>query len=371
MWNPQDYAVRHYYNVELMAQRWQEQQEGYAPSLEVGQSSEHVGQLPEQPNPSAASDFEMALLQNFLMQQQKQMQPQQQQMQQQLLQLQMQQQQQQQQQQLQQLQQMQQMHEAAMGSGLHPALKPEASHGADSVGANHQADGADEAELARCYEQAVSDFLNDQKSLEDDDEDDADEVSDEAEDITEDAAENSQPAAEDPGLSLFKRDDRPQEEIKRGRGRTKGGNRFWCCFHLHEAYLQYKVVPCIIGKGGYNTRAIFQKTGAKVRVRGRGSGHLESGTNTEAPTGPMLTVSSPMESSFNEAIQQTAELLLSTQKKMQQLYPEIQETIGDLCWHCSKSDGQTYRLQEDGKLVLEDSDKLKRAKYSTRQQHCI
>lgn len=266
------------------------------------------------------------------------------------------------------------MQEAFMASGL---PQPQASHGADSVGANHQADGgADEAELARCYQQAVSDFLSDQKSLQDDDEDDADEVSDEVEDITEDA-ENSQAAAEDPGRLLNQdvsevewrqsRQEQPQDESKKGRPRIKGGNRFWCCFHFNEAYLRYGVVPCIIGKGGQNTRAIFMETGAKVRVRGRGSGHLETGTNTEAPTNPMLTVSSPDERSFNEAIRKTAELLLSTQKIMQQKHPEIQETIGNLVWYCTKNDGgndERYRLQEDGTLV-EDPDKLKRGKSST------
>lgn len=36
--------------------------------------------------------------------------------------------------------------------------------------------------------------------------------------------------------------------------------------------------------------AIYESTGCKVRVRGRGSGHLEQSTQAEAPTPLMLAV---------------------------------------------------------------------------------
>jgi len=333
MWNQED--AKHYYNnVELMAQRWQEQQETYAPSFEV-QTPEHVAtQLAGELNASAASAFEMALLQTIMMHQQRS-QPQQQvqeQQQQQLLQQQL------QQQQLHQLQQMQQMQqlplsqlqqlqqlmllqqqmqpaqqlflEAAMGHaqaamGRHQSLPsnqvfdPEAHQTPES----HEPEAAD---LERCYSQAVSAFLN----QEDEDEEEQDNDGDAGTNVDAQTEANY----EEPVAS--KQDAWLQEAEKKSRRARSTAHRLHCSFHLSEAYLHYKVVPAIIGKGGENTRAIFATTGAKVRVRGRGSGHQEAGSNMEAPTGPMVTVSTTSETSFDDAVRQTCRLLLSVQEKM-------------------------------------------------------
>jgi len=70
-------------------------------------------------------------------------------------------------------------------------------------------------------------------------------------------------------------------------------------------------VPIIIGRQGCNTRGIAEKTGAKVRVRGKGSGHLESGTGREAPTPLMLVVAAEADNrdGFFEAVRLTLQLL--------------------------------------------------------------
>lgn len=348
MWN-QDHAKHYYNDVELMAQRWQPQ-ETYAPSFEV-QTPEHVAtQLPEQPNPSAASDFEMALLQTILMHQQRS-QPQQQVQEQQQQLLQQQQLQQLQQVPLPQLQQLQQLMllqqqmqpaqlflEAAMGPGGHQNLAsnqvfdPEAHQ----IPERH---GAEEADLERCYSAAVSAFLNQEDEDEDHDNDG-------------DAGTNAEGQTEtnykEP-VSFM------QEGERKSRKTRNGGRRLHCSFHLSEAYLHYKVVPAIIGKGGENTRAIFDTTGAKVRVRGRGSGHQETGTNAEAPTGPMVTVSTTSETSFNDAVRQTCRLLLSVQDKMVHLYPGIKDELGDLCQYASMHDGRNFRLTENGMVDVEEA----------------
>lgn len=364
MWN-QDHAKHYYNNVELMAQRWQEQQETYAPSFEV-QTPEHVTtQLAEELNASTASAFEMALLQSILMQQQRS-QPQQQVQEQQQQQLLQQQQMQQQMQQLplsqlqqlmllqQQMQPTQQLFlEAAMGHaqaamGRHQSLPsnqvfdPEAHQ----IPESHEPEVPEAADLERCYSQAVSAFLN----QEDEDEEDDDNDGDAGTNVDAQTETNY----EEPVASK-----QEQEEKKFSRRSRSTGHRLHCSFHLSEAYLHYKVVPAIIGKGGENTRAIFAKTGAKVRVRGRGSGHQEAGSNMEAPTGPMVTVSTTSETSFDDAVRQTCRLLLSVQEKMAQLNPGIKDALGDLCQYASMHDGRHYRLTENGMVLEEDWAALK------------
>ncbi|CAK8991200.1 unnamed protein product [Durusdinium trenchii] len=66
----------------------------------------------------------------------------------------------------------------------------------------------------------------------------------------------------------------------------------------------------IIGHRGANTKRIFEKTGAKIRLRGRGSGHSEGGRG-EAPVPLMLAVTSEKRSvgSFMHALAMSAQLL--------------------------------------------------------------
>jgi len=61
--------------------------------------------------------------------------------------------------------------------------------------------------------------------------------------------------------------------------------------HMQDAP-DFEAVPRIIGKRGSNTKGIAAKTGAKIRIRGRGSGHLEMEGKSEAPTPLMVAVTS-------------------------------------------------------------------------------
>ncbi|CAJ1387223.1 unnamed protein product [Effrenium voratum] len=140
--------------------------------------------------------------------------------------------------------------------------------------------------------------------------------------------------------------------VDRRRRRADGG-RFSCNFHLTQAYQKLNVVPAIIGKQGVNTRSIYEKTGAKIRVRGRGSGHKESATGREAPAGLMVTVSACASdlNAFNHAVTMTGELLDRIQTRIRQLNEA--RDLGELCWHVNTHTGQSFRLV-DGKLVPAD-----------------
>lgn len=79
----------------------------------------------------------------------------------------------------------------------------------------------------------------------------------------------------------------PEKVPRRRSSRSSGQKRFCCNFILK---FPPSTVRMIIGKGGQNTKDIYFQTGCKIRVRGRGSGHLEQGTSEEAPTPLMLAV---------------------------------------------------------------------------------
>eukprot|EP00930_Biecheleria_cincta_P026583 TRINITY_DN1871_c0_g1_i1.p1 TRINITY_DN1871_c0_g1~~TRINITY_DN1871_c0_g1_i1.p1 ORF type:complete len:624 (-),score=98.87 TRINITY_DN1871_c0_g1_i1:588-2459(-) len=66
--------------------------------------------------------------------------------------------------------------------------------------------------------------------------------------------------------------------------------RLWAHIYLHMQLEGFDLVPRLIGRGGCNMRKIAEATGAKVRIRGRGSGHLEIEGNAEAPTPLMVAV---------------------------------------------------------------------------------
>lgn len=234
----------------------------------------------------------------------------------------------------------------------------------------HPPAGHDDAELAKCYEEAVNAFLVDENY---------DEESAEQEDGTAGTALHHQVAdapvvaapvidapvivdtAADSVLSQEQPFSEPSLE-RPTRSRRGPGSRYWCTFHLDEAYLQFKVCSAIIGRHVEHTRDIFDKTGAKIRVRGRGSGHLESGTGTEAPTNLMVTVSAPQDSqvNFTNAVKLTGELLVRTEQKI------MRDQVGfpaqlRLCWQVSMYDGQNYHLASDGSLESEDDTALKAA----------
>jgi len=66
--------------------------------------------------------------------------------------------------------------------------------------------------------------------------------------------------------------------------------RLWIHIYLHMQAPGFELVPMLIGRGGRNMRKIAEATSAKIRIRGRGSGHLEIDGKFEAPTPLMVAV---------------------------------------------------------------------------------
>lgn len=67
-------------------------------------------------------------------------------------------------------------------------------------------------------------------------------------------------------------------------------------------------------------RSIAEATGAKIRIRGRGSGHLEIDGQREAPTPLMVAVTTDKcdENSFRAAIEMTLKELRSVEKRFEE-----------------------------------------------------
>jgi len=66
----------------------------------------------------------------------------------------------------------------------------------------------------------------------------------------------------------------------------------WCHIFLNKRHESFDLVPVLIGRRGENLRQIHQLTGAKIRVRGRGSGYMEVDGIREAPVPLMIAVTS-------------------------------------------------------------------------------
>ena len=66
--------------------------------------------------------------------------------------------------------------------------------------------------------------------------------------------------------------------------------RLWAHIFIHKRHAEFDIVPMLIGRGGKNTKDIFIATAAKVRIRGRGSGHLEVDGTKEAPVPLMIAI---------------------------------------------------------------------------------
>mmetsp|Transcript_23527 Transcript_23527/g.42427 ORF Transcript_23527/g.42427 Transcript_23527/m.42427 type:complete len:360 (+) Transcript_23527:69-1148(+) len=106
-------------------------------------------------------------------------------------------------------------------------------------------------------------------------------------------------------------------EVATGKRRSRGGRRsqqlkVWCHFFLDDVMLWngFDLNKKLIGHGGGNTKKIFEATDAKIRLRGRGSGHSEAGRG-EAPVHLMLAVTTDIgeEEKFVLALEMAAELL--------------------------------------------------------------
>ena len=82
------------------------------------------------------------------------------------------------------------------------------------------------------------------------------------------------------------------------------GPRLWCHIFLNKRHDDFDLVPMLIGRGGKNTRDIYDITGAKIRIRGRGSNHKEIEGIREAPVPLMVAVTSDgaNASKFSQAV---------------------------------------------------------------------
>lgn len=96
--------------------------------------------------------------------------------------------------------------------------------------------------------------------------------------------------------------------------------RLWLHIHLHMQAPDFDLVPMLIGRGGCNMKRIAEKTGAKLRVRGRGSGHLEIDSKREAPTPLMVAVTTEHvdHDGFREAARMTLKELDVVSRRFQQ-----------------------------------------------------
>jgi len=117
-------------------------------------------------------------------------------------------------------------------------------------------------------------------------------------------------SSEAPSLSSTKRG----RKHRRSREASSRGQRLCCNFILG---MGSDYVPAIIGRRGTNTKSIYEETGCKVRVRGRGSGHQEQGSNKEAPTNLMLAVTAEANNSdgFCKAVAMSLTLLEEVEER--------------------------------------------------------
>ena len=95
------------------------------------------------------------------------------------------------------------------------------------------------------------------------------------------------------------------------RRRQAFGPRLWCHIFLNHRRKDFDLAPMLIGKSGKNTRHINDVTGAKIRVRGNGSGHKEIESKREAPVPLMVAVTSDGAdaSKFAGAVEMTTDKL--------------------------------------------------------------
>jgi hypothetical protein len=122
--------------------------------------------------------------------------------------------------------------------------------------------------------------------------------------------------------------DLPAEEQAPASARTRRagqrqpqGARLWCHLFLNKRHPDFDLVPMLIGRSGCNMREIYQATNAKIRVRGRGSGHLEVDGSKEAPVPLMVAVTS--EGGYQVHFRTAVEMTISKLKEVQQLFVQF------------------------------------------------
>ena len=100
--------------------------------------------------------------------------------------------------------------------------------------------------------------------------------------------------------------------------------RLWAHILLHQRHPGFNIVPMLIGRLGGNMTDIFSATNAKLRIRGRGSGHLELADGKEAPVSLMVAVTSHI--TDPEGVRNAVEMLLA----------RLQEVACAYCTFCEQ-----------------------------------
>mmetsp|Transcript_16199 Transcript_16199/g.48654 ORF Transcript_16199/g.48654 Transcript_16199/m.48654 type:complete len:650 (-) Transcript_16199:135-2084(-) len=119
------------------------------------------------------------------------------------------------------------------------------------------------------------------------------------------------------GLSAEAAEVEPAQSLRLKRSGGSRRLRLWAHIYLHMQAPNFDLVPRLIGRGGANMRRIAELTNAKIRIRGRGSGHLEIDGKHEAPTPLMVAVTTDHTDGggFKKAIELTIKELVIVQER--------------------------------------------------------
>ena len=91
--------------------------------------------------------------------------------------------------------------------------------------------------------------------------------------------------------------------------------------HIDKTHKEFELGPRLIGRGGVHMKTIALAYDAKLRVRGKGSGHLEVDGKREAPVPLMLTVSANKKD--HEAFQKAVHLAIQHLRNTESRYKEF------------------------------------------------
>ncbi|CAK0816169.1 unnamed protein product [Prorocentrum cordatum] len=139
--------------------------------------------------------------------------------------------------------------------------------------------------------------------------------------------------------------------------------RLWCYIFLHKRHPEFDIVPMLIGRGGRNMREINTATNAKIRVRGKGSGHLEADGRGEAPVPLMVAVTANHADAegFKQAIQMTLARLREVSDKYRLFCqnkglppPSSQETVFSIGEVSKEAKAMLAGMPIDGEPMLGD-----------------
>jgi hypothetical protein len=108
------------------------------------------------------------------------------------------------------------------------------------------------------------------------------------------------------------KEDQVDQEGKTKKQWPRAPRRFWVHIFLHPEHEGFDLIPMLIGKKGKNMKKILHETGAKIRIRGRGSKYLEVDGKREAPV-PLMVAVTVVEGdavNFKKAVDMTVVQLL-------------------------------------------------------------